>query len=149
MSKLRNTFDTIDPILAEWMNRHGHFFLRISLGIIFIWFGLLKSFGHSPANDLVARTIYWFNPNIFIPILGWWETAIGVCFLFRPLLRVGIFLLFLQIGGTFLPLVILPDVCFQKFPFVLTMEGQYIVKNLLIISSAIVIGGTVRSLESK
>src|SRR3989338_10511683 len=143
MPKLSNIFYTIDPIISGWMSRHGHFFLRISMGIIFIWFGLLKSFGQSPVNDLVARTVYWFNPQIFIPILGWWEVAIGVCFLFHRLIRIGVFLLFLQIGGTFLPLVILPEVCFQKFPFILTMEGQYIVKNLLIISAAIVIGGTV------
>jgi len=120
------------------------------MGSIFIWFGLLKSFGHSPVNDLVARTVYWFAPEFFIPILGWWEVAIGVCFLFHRLLRAAVFLLFLQVGGTFLPLIVLPDVCFQEFPFVLTIEGQYIVKNLLIISAAIVLGGTVRpSRETK
>lgn len=144
MINIRNIFNTVDPIIAGWMNRHGHVFLRISLGIIFVWFGLLKVFGQSPVNDLVARTVYWFDPKVFIPILGWWEAAIGACFLLPPMIRIGIFLLFLQIGGTFLPLVILPQVCFQKFPFVLTMEGQYIVKNLLIISAALVIGGTVR-----
>ncbi len=147
MTALRKIFNTIDPILTEWMNRHGHLFLRISMGIIFVWFGLLKSLGQSPVNDLVARTVYWFDPNIFIPILGWWEFLIGVCFLFPPLIRLGILLLFLQIGGTFLPLIILPEVCFQKFPFVLTIEGQYIVKNLLIIGAAIVIGGTVRPMS--
>ena len=141
---MRRIFETFDFIITTWMSRYGYLFLRISLGIIFIWFGLLKVFGESPANDLVAKTVYWLNPKIFIPILGWWETLIGMCFLFRPLIRVGILLLFLQIGGTFLPLVILPQVCFIKFPFVLSMEGQYIVKNLLIISAAIVIGGTVR-----
>ncbi|MEK7199816.1 MAG: hypothetical protein AAB212_07855 [Bacteroidota bacterium] len=147
---MRHAFNTFDPIIAGWMNRHGHLFLRISMGIIFIWFGLLKSFGYSPVNELVARTVYWFDPDIFIPILGWWEVLIGVCFLFHRLIRVALFLLFLQIGGTFLPLIILPEVCFQRFPFVLTMEGQYIIKNLLIISAAIVVGGTVHfPLETK
>lgn len=135
----------VDLAIVRWMNRHGHFFLRGSMGIIFVWFGLLKAFGQSPVNDLVARTVYWFDPDVFIPILGGWETAIGVCFLFHPLIRAGILLLFLQIGGTFLPLIILPEVCFQSGnPLILTMEGQYIVKNLLIISAAIVIGGTAR-----
>src|SRR3989338_7948909 len=143
MTKIRRIFDTIDPIIPGWMDRHAPLFLRISMGIIFVWFGLLKVFGHSPVNDLVARTVYWFDPAIFIPVLGWWEALIGVCFLFHRLIRAALFLLFLQIGGTFLPLVILPDVCFQKAPFILTMEGQYIVKNLLIISAAIVIGGGV------
>ena len=58
MKKPRDIFDAIDPILSGWMNRHGFLFLRISMGIIFIWFGLLKCFGQSPANDLVARTVY-------------------------------------------------------------------------------------------
>ena len=62
----------------------------------------------------------------------------------RPLIRISIFLLFLQMPGTFLPLVLLPEVCFTDFPYGLTLEGQYIVKNLIIISSALVIGGTVR-----
>ncbi|MDP2654118.1 MAG: hypothetical protein Q8Q08_08820 [Candidatus Omnitrophota bacterium] len=147
MTKTREFFNAVDPVIAEWMGRHGLILLRFSLGIIFIWFGLLKSFGQSPVNDLVARTVYWFDPKIFIPVLGWWEFAIGACFLFKPLIRAAILLLFLQIGGTFLPLVLLPEVCFQKFPLVLTIEGQYIVKNLLIISAAIVIGGTVRGPE--
>ena len=125
MIKMHHIFNTIDPIIAGWMNRHGHLFLRISMGIIFIWFGLLKSFGHSPVNDLVARTVYWFDPAVFIPVLGWWEVLIGVCFLFHRLIRVALFLLFLQIGGTFLPLVILPDVCFQKTPFIFDGRAVY------------------------
>ncbi len=143
MKSFIHFFNKFDPLISGWMHRHGHVFLRISMGIIFVWFGLLKVYGKSPANDLVAKTVYWFDPNIFIPILGWWEVAIGMSFLLRTFLRVGILLLFLQIGGTFLPLVLLPEICYQHFPFVLTIEGQYIVKNLLIISAALVIGGTV------
>ena len=149
MIKIPGIFRDIDLVIVRWMERHGYLLLRISMGIIFVWFGLLKVFGQSPVNDLVARTVYWFHPDVFIPILGWWEAAIGACFLFHRLIRVGILLLFLQIGGTFLPLIILPEVCFQGGnPFILTMEGQYIVKNLLIISAAIVIGGTARQSAS-
>ena len=61
---------------------------------------------------------------------------------YKPLIRVSIFLLFIQMPGTFLPLVLLPELFFTKFPFGLTLEVQYIVKNLIIISSALVIGGT-------
>ena len=137
-------FDDIDRRISFLMHKYGFFLLRISLAIIFIWFGALKPFGESPANELVKRTVYWFPPDTFIPILGWWEVAIGVCFLFRPLLRLGILLLMLQMPGTMLPLILLPEVCFAKFPFVLTIEGQYIIKNLVLISAAIVVGGTVR-----
>ncbi len=133
-----------DRRVASWMAYYGHRLLRYSLALIFIWYGMLKPLGMSPAADLVAHTIYWFPPDVFVPILGWWEVAIGVGLLFRPLVRVALLLLFLQMPGTALPLVLLPDVCFSNFPFGLTLEGQYIIKNLTLISAAIVIGGTVR-----
>ena len=113
--------------------------------MIFIWFGLLKPLGISPAQELVENTVYWFDDKAtFVNFLGWWEVVIGFTICIRPLIRISIFLLFLQIPGTFLPLVLLPEVCFTDFPYGLTLEGQYIVKNLIIISSALVIGGTVR-----
>ena len=126
------------------MDKYGRFVLRISLAIIFIWFGGLKFFGISPANDLVTHTVYWIRPEVFIPILAVWEVAIGVCLLFHPLIRVALFLLFLQMPGTMLPLAVLPKVCFTQFPFGLTLEGQYIIKNLVLISAAFVVGGSVR-----
>ncbi len=143
-------FDQIDRSIAGWMRRYGHFLLRMSLGIIFIWFGILKPLGISPAAELAKRTVYWLPPDLFVPILGWWEVAIGVGLLFRPLIRAALFLLFLQMPGTMLPLVLLPDVCFTHFPYGLTLAGQYIIKNLILISAGIVVGGTVRhkSVES-
>ena len=139
--------DAIDARIAGWMDLHGRFLLRISLAIVFIWFGLLKPFGLSPAEELVKNTVYWIPADVFVPILGWWEVAIGVGMLFRPLLRAAIFLLFLQMPGTALPLVLLPEVCFAEFPYALTLEGQYIVKNLTLIAAAIVVGGTVRAMR--
>ena len=147
MKELLLWLDKMDYSIADWMYRRGRFFLRISLGVVFIWFGLLKVYGVSPANQMIARTVYWFPPEVFIPILGWWEVAIGVGLLIRPLLRVALFLLFLQMPGTMLPLFLLPDVCFSQFPFGLTIEGQYIIKNLVLVSAAIVVGGTVRGKE--
>ncbi len=140
-------FKAIDQAIAGWMDRYGTRFLRLSLAVIFIWFGALKVFGNSPAQELVERTVYWLPPQVFVPILGWWEVAIGVCLLFRPLIRVGILLLILQMPGTMLPLILLPEVCFTSFPFGLTLEGQYIIKNLILISAALVVGGTVRQPE--
>ena len=109
--------DAMDARIAAWMDQHGRFLLRISLAIVFIWFGLLKPFGLSPAEELVKNTVYWIPADVFVPILGWWEVAIGVVMLFRPLLRAAIFLLFLQMPGTALPLVLLPEVCFAEFPY--------------------------------
>jgi len=85
------------------MERYGHLLLRYSLGIVFIWFGGLKPIGLSPAQELVRHTVFWFRPEIFVPILGWWEIAISVGLLFRPLLRITLFLLFLQMPDTALP----------------------------------------------
>lgn len=126
------------------MDRNGIRLLRVSLGVIFVWFGALKMYGVSPDQELAAHTVYWFDPDILIPLLGGWEIVTGACLLIRPLIRVAIALLLLQMPGTLLPLLLLPDICFTSIPFGLTMEGQYIIKNLVLISAAIVVGGTVR-----
>ena len=137
--------DRLDRAIAGAMQQYGFVFLRIALAIVFIWFGALKFFpGLSPAVDLARRTVYWIRPEIFVPILATWEVLIGVCLLIRPLVRVAILLLFLQMGGTFLPLVLLPDATWLHVPYAPTLEGQYILKNLVIIGAALVIGSTVR-----
>jgi uncharacterized membrane protein YkgB len=136
--------DRLDQTIAGWMRRHGVRLTRLSLGVVFVWFGALKPFRISPADELVERTVYWFDPAWFIPLLGVWEVAIGVCLLIRPLNRVAILLLLLQMPGTMLPLVLLPEVCFTHIPWAPTLEGQYIIKNLVLISAAIVVGGMVR-----
>ena len=140
------TYNELDIFITKFMSKWGITFLRYSLGLIYIWFGILKPFGLSPAQELVENTVYWFdNPKTFVPILGWWEVVIGLTMCIKPLIRVSIFLLFIQMPGTFLPLILLPEVCFNNFPFGLTLEGQYIIKNLIIISAALVVGSTVRN----
>lgn len=133
----------IDAAIAEWMYRYGRLLLRWSLAVVFVWFGGLKLVELSPATELVRNTVYFFPPDVFIYVLGVWEVLIGLGLMFRPAIRLALLLLALQMPGTFLPLVILPDVCFTSFPFGLTLEGQYIVKNLILISAGLVIGGTV------
>jgi uncharacterized membrane protein YkgB len=131
------------------MQSRGIPFLRYSLAIIFIWFGLLKPLGISP----VIATVDWipiFAPGTWLDIIGWWEVLIGVTFFFKRTTRLAILLLAFQMIGTFLPLIILPDVTYQAgaIPYGLTLEGQYIIKNLLVIAAALVIGGTVRNREA-
>lgn len=149
MNNMKDNIDSLDQHIANWMYKYGMLVLRISLALVFIWFGALKTLGISPAEELVKRTIYWLPPELFLPLLGFWEVAIGVCLLFRPFIRAAILLLFLQMPGTMLPLILLPEVCFTNFPFVLTLEGQYIIKNLILISAGLVIGGTVRLRRNK
>ena len=139
----------IDRNIAAFMRQAGPSALRCSLSVIFIWFGALKPLGLSPAAALVESTVAWLpflSPGGWVSIIGWWEVAIGVTFLFHKTIRLAIPLLALQMVGTFLPLVALPEMTFQagRVPYAPTVEGQYIIKNLLIISAALVVGGTAR-----
>src|SRR5512145_761041 len=140
----------LDVRLTNWMSRYGVTLLRISLGIIFFWFGVLKFFPVlSPAEDLAARTISaltagTITPNISIPILATWECLIGLGFISGRFMRATLLLLALQMAGTITPLVLFPAETWQIFPISPTLEGQYIIKNLVLVSAAIVIGATVR-----
>ena len=143
MTTITAALDRFDRLVVWTMDAFGIKFARLALGIVFIWFGALKMIGElSPAYDLVAATIYWLTPEIIIPLIGLWEVAIGVAFLFPPLTRLALLLLIPQMPATFLPLVLLPAVTFTVAPWGLTLEGQYIVKNLVIIACALIIGGT-------
>ncbi len=138
-------FDQIDQKITRWMARYGLIILRFGLGVIFIWFGALKLVpGLSPAEDLVRNTVYFVDPDLFQPVLAVWEMLIGLGFLTGRFLRLTILLLFGQMAGTILPLFLLPEVVWTQFPYGLTLEGQYIIKNLIIIGSALVLGGTAR-----
>lgn len=146
---VKDTIVRADQRIVWAMNRYGVVLMRIGMAVVFIWFGALKPFGISPANELVASTISTLTwglipPSVFIPVLGWWEVAIGVCFLYRPLVRVALILLVIQLPGTMTPLVLLPGECFTQIPYGLTLEGQYIIKNLVLIAGAIIVGGSLR-----
>jgi uncharacterized membrane protein YphA (DoxX/SURF4 family) len=144
MTEYRERLDALDATLTSGMDRWSVPALRVAVGVVFIWFGALKVLGVSPAADLVASTVYILPPEFFVPVLGVWEVLIGICLLYPPLTRAGLLLLALQLPGTFLPMVLLPEVVYTTFPYGLTVEGQYIVKNLVIIAGALVLGSTVR-----
>jgi uncharacterized membrane protein YkgB len=138
-------FEAIDVRVTRWMARNGITLLRISLGVVFFWFGALKLVpGLSPAQGLIEQTITFIPMSIFLPVLAIWEMAIGLGFITGKFMRVTILLLFLQMPGTLSPVFLRPDLVFTQFPFALTLEGQYIVKNMVLISAALVIGATVR-----
>jgi len=140
----------IDQLLTRWMAKYGITFLRMSIGIIFIWFGGLKFFpGMSPAEDLALSTIglltFGLIPsNIALLLLATFEVLIGILMTTGKFLRFTILLLLGQMIGTMSPIFLFPDVVFADVPLALTIEGQYIFKNFVVISSAIVIGATVR-----
>lgn len=150
MDIVRTHFDRLDAAVAQWMADRGITLLRMSLGAVFLWFGVLKFFaGVSPAEALVLDTMEivtlgLVDPRLALRVLAVWETLIGLGLMTGVALRATLLLLFLQMPGTALPLVLFPELTFQAAPFVLTIEGQYIVKNLVLVTAGFVIGATVR-----
>ncbi|MDI6695151.1 MAG: DoxX family protein [Anaerolineales bacterium] len=150
MSVFYRWFDRLDRRVTAWMARNGVSLLRISLGIVYTWFGVLKFFpGLSPAADLATRTIEKLTFGIIpadtaLLLLAVWETLIGLGLLSGVWLRATLFLLFAQMLGTLTPVLFFPNEVFNAIPYAPTLEGQYIIKNLVIISAAIVIGATAR-----
>ena len=144
-SRLLYLYEQIDCAITGWMAHYGLRVLRIGLGIVFLWFGALKFFpGLSPEEDLVRHTVYFVDPDWFIPLLAVWECLIGVGLLLGKFLRATLLLLYILLPGTVLPLILSPSVVWKSLPFGLTLEGQYIIKNIVLIGAGLVIGGTVR-----
>ncbi len=150
MKELRNKFDSLDQRIVRWLARYSLSFLRIGMGIVFLWFGGLKFFpGLSPAADLAARTIFILTfglipQSLSLILLAAIETLIGLGFLTGKFMRLTLALLVFQMAGTLTPLAFFPGETFLHFPFAPTLEGQYIIKNLVLIGAGLVIGATVR-----
>jgi uncharacterized membrane protein YphA (DoxX/SURF4 family) len=146
----RKTLDRIDQQITTWMAYHSLTVLRIGMGVVFLWFGLLKFFpGLSPAHDLAARTILALSfgligPAISLPVLALWESLIGLGLMSGRWMRATLLLLALQMVGTITPVILFPHEVFTLIPLVPTLEGQYIIKNIVLISAALVLGATVR-----
>ena len=137
-------FKWLDEVMIRFMSMHGTRILRICLGLIFFWFGLLKVIGKSPVAGLVAQTVYWMPAGVFVPLLGIWEMIVGAGLLFAIALRLTLFLFWLQMAGTFLVLVLRPGIAFQEGnPFLLTTEGEFVIKNLILIAAGLVVGAGV------
>src|SRR3712207_1110886 len=85
--------------------------------------------GTSPTAQLIGGVVPIFPPEVFVVVLGVVQGAIGVGFLFRPLLPIALLLFFIHLPGTRLPLVLLPEQTFTRFPFSPTIEGQFCLKD--------------------
>lgn len=150
MAATTGWFDRIDRRITGWMAEYGVTLLRIALGIVFLWFGALKLVpGWSPAETLAGRTIETLTFGVVpgpvaVPFLALWEVAIGIGLLIGRGMRVTLLLLFVQMLGTITPLVLFPTETWTQFPVAPTLEGQYIIKNIVLVSAAIVLGATVR-----
>ena len=147
---LAQRFDVIDRNVTHWMADHGVTLLRWSIGAIFVWFGALKlAPGLSPADQIatdttMVLTLDLLSEDVARLSLAVLELTIGIGLLTGRFLRLTLLLLFAQMTGTLTPLIIFPEQIWTDFPFVLTLEGQYIMKNAVLISAGLVIGSTVR-----
>jgi uncharacterized membrane protein YphA (DoxX/SURF4 family) len=143
-------FDALDKRVSRWMARNGVPLLRVSLGVVFLWFGALKFFpSMSPAEDLATRTVSALTfdavpPSVSLPVLAAWECLIGVGLLTGRATRATLLLMWTQMAGTVTPLVLFPHEAFVRVPYAPTLEGQYILKNLVLVSAGVVVGATVR-----
>lgn len=138
-------WNRVDARMVAFMASTGIALLRICLGVVFVWFGALKVVGRSPVEQLVTQTVPWMAPDVLLPGLGAWEVVVGLGLLTRVALRTTLFLFWLQMAGTFLVLLLRPDIAFQHGnPLLLTTEGEFVIKNLVLISAGIVVGSTVR-----
>jgi len=139
--------DRLDQMLVRLMSVYGIHLLRWAVALVYLWFGGLKLINASPAAELVVQTLFWLPPRLALLFISGWEMLIGIGLLFTsPLvLRVTLFLLWLQIAGTFQVFFLLPQVAFQGGnPLLPTLEGQYAIKNLVLMAAGLVIGSTVR-----
>lgn len=140
---------------AVRLARHGPALLRWSVGLVFLWFGVLKLFpGTSPAEAVAVRaatrmTFGVLPPDAVAPLLALMETAIGVGLLTGLLLRLTLAVFFCHMAGVFLALFLLADEMWQDGFLVPTMEGQYIVKNVVLIAAGLVVAAGERGRRAR
>jgi putative oxidoreductase len=136
----RQVVRLVEQRIAALVRPYSLILLRMSLGVVFVWFGALKVAGATPVADLVAATVPWMDRTWFVPLLGVIEMLLGIAlFAGRRLTLVG-FALAVHLAGTFLVLLMQPQVAFQDGnPMLLTTVGEFVVKNLVLISAGIVV----------
>lgn len=145
---LFDRFDKIDTSINRWLVNNSILLLRISMGLVFIGFGVLKFFiGVSPIESLATRTTTVLTLGIFsghnaMVFVASLECLIGLCFLTGMFLRVGVWLLALQMIGAMSPLLIYPAELFPGPLHTPTLAAQYIIKDIILIAAGMVIAST-------
>ena len=146
--RLNHRLDQLDRVATHLMARYGLRLLSISMGLVFVWFGALKlQSGVSPAEPLIRDTLDFLPGSLIDPLimlLAVWEVAIGIGFLSGKAKRIVLILLLMQMGGAMSPLIVAPERLWETFPYIWTLEGQYVFKDIILISAGLVIGATHR-----
>ncbi|WP_327253779.1 DoxX family membrane protein [Streptomyces sp. NBC_01244] len=144
-TRLRERIRRTSEAFASTYQRRSPAVLRISVGVLFLWFGMLKfSPAMSPAEDIAihAMSVMTFDavpPEVTRPLLAVMEVAIGLGLVTGVLLRLALTVFFVHMAGVFATLVLLPDEVWSTMPFVPTMDGQYIIKNIVLIAACLTV----------
>jgi len=115
--------------------------LRLALAVVFVWFGALKLVGSSPVHDLIAQTLPFVDPDLTVPALGAVEIMIGLVLAAGILPRITLLVLCGHLAGTFLTFVTASELMWTSNPLELTADGEFVVKNLVLITAALVLIG--------
>jgi uncharacterized membrane protein YphA (DoxX/SURF4 family) len=141
----RVRLEDLEALAARWLARHSISLLRISLGLIFLAFGLLKFFpGHSPAAPLAARTLGVFTfgvlpANLDRVLVATLETTVGLCLTTGWFLRPGLLLLAVNMVGILSPLVLFPHLLFPHGLTAPSLLGQYVLKDGVLLCAGLVV----------
>ena len=131
-----------DELVLNILRRWSITALRLALGSVFLWFGALKVFGTSPVAALIQETYHFMPVGGFVLFLGVWEVAIGIGIMMKRALRLMLILLAVHLTGTFTAIWFNPAIFFVRgVPFCLTVDGEFVIKNVVLITAALVIAG--------
>lgn len=131
----------VERWFLTFVEHHSLTMLRYSLVVVFVWFGALTATGTSETAGLVAD-VFWFVPReTFLVVLGGWEVAVGLALLSRRTLRLAVVLLAIHAAVVMLPLALYPSETFSYFPYGPSFEGVYIIKDWVLLGSAMTVGG--------
>jgi uncharacterized membrane protein YkgB len=136
--------------VSRWLARYSLAVLRISLGLVFVGFGVLKFvLGLSPAEDLASETMQALTLGLIPEGLGLLlratlETAVGLLLLTGRFLRLGLGLLGLAMVGILAPRVLFPDRPFAGLAHAPTLEGQYVLKDVVLLAAGLVLAASAR-----
>lgn len=126
--------------LVPELHRWGLTLLRVGLGVVYIWFGVLKAMDRSPAAALVIGTVPGHPGGWIVPVLGWVEIALGLWLLTGRALVLALPVLGAHLCGTLGVLVMMPGTAFDGGnPVMLTLVGEFVVKNLVLLTAVLVV----------
>jgi len=149
---MKKFIQNFDRVILGFIKKYNILFARLAIFLVYFWFGILKLFGQSPASPLVqsllTKTLPFMSFNTFIILFALFEMLIGILFLIHGAERLVVALLVLHLITTCIPLFLLPQITWTGF-LIPTLEGQYIIKNVLIIALAFVIVSQKDFLTSK